>query len=245
MTRIWAMGDPHGVWSPLEKAFTTISPERRPAALVLLGDCELDLPLKTKLGFIVGAGVELYYIIGNHDADHERQYDFLVNDHPDGNLHAKAVSVGTGTIAGLGGVFRGRVWFPRDRADSEAKFMTRSAHLATLPRNHRYKGGLPMSARASIYPEDIETLSGLRGDILFCHEAPKSHQKGFMAIDTVAKDRYRMVVHGHHHEPYFGETVDEVPVLGLGISEIVEIELETLQTRTVSPSRPSRTGQGD
>ena len=41
-------GDPHGEWRPLVRAVL----EHRPAAVVILGDCGLDVPLRQKLASV-------------------------------------------------------------------------------------------------------------------------------------------------------------------------------------------------
>jgi hypothetical protein len=45
-------GDPHGEWRPLLAAVQ----ENRRAAVVLLGDCDLDMPLRQKPAPVWGTG---------------------------------------------------------------------------------------------------------------------------------------------------------------------------------------------
>ena len=60
-----AYGDPHGDFRPLLQACR----EARPEAVVLLGDCNLDRPLRQELQPLFEDGVQICWIPGNHDID--------------------------------------------------------------------------------------------------------------------------------------------------------------------------------
>ena len=54
---------------------------------------------------------------------------------------------------------------------------------------------------AAIYPEDVESLSKLRADILVTHEAPSCHPHGFALIDEFARSlQVARTFHGHQHD---------------------------------------------
>ena len=206
-------GDPHGRWQPLLDEYA-----RQPGrAVVLLGDCELDRPLDETLETIITDGTPVHWIHGNHDNDHAHWWDNLVG--APGGLHGNVVNVNGIYLAGLGGTYAGRVWYPR-QGDETAAFQTRRDWLRAIPRHERCGKLLPLSRRHVILPEDHRALQGQRADILVCHEAPLSHPHGFGALDDLARTLgARLVVHGHHHRSYTGASREAAEVRGLGIAE--------------------------
>ena len=211
-------GDPHGCWQPLLDEYA-----RRPAlAVVLLGDCELDHPLHETLEPIVADGTPVHWIYGNHDNDHAHWWDNL--NRAEGRLHGTVVNLGGIHVAGLGGTYAGRVWYPR-LGDEAAAFQTRREWLKAVPRNERCGMLLPLRKRHVILPEDHDALRGQWADVLVCHEAPLSHPHGFGALDDLARTLgARLVVHGHHHRSYSGASRDAAYVRGLGIAECWRFE---------------------
>lgn len=211
-------GDPHGNWQPLFDAVL----RHRPAAVVILGDCGLDEPLRQKLAAIWDLVPVWKWIIGNHDVDSLKEYEFLVESDPQGDLGGHWASLDGHIVAGLGGIYRAQVWYPKygGTDDDPPKFRTRRDMIKVTARVDRLKGGLPRSSRATIFPEDHEALRPIRAKILVCHEAPTSDRHGFAAIDTLAHEMgVSLVVHGHHHRSYEGQTADGISVRGLGIAE--------------------------
>jgi hypothetical protein len=102
-------------------------------------------------------------------------------------------------IGGLGGVFRGAVWYPKDR--QAPKFRNREEHVRITPRQDRWQGGVHLKHWSSIYPEEVEQLAALQADILITHEAPSYHEHGFHELDELARRMgVRMTVHGHQHD---------------------------------------------
>ena len=222
-------GDPHGEWGPLRVACR----DERPDAVVILGDCDLQLPLRQQLRELFDAGVTVHWIPGNHDADSEEQYDRLWGDHPEGNLHASWRQIGGLIVAGLGEVFKGRIWYPRFEATEPAYASSRD-YIRRLPRaDHgsrsgrvpeRWRNRLPLAARDAIFPADVQALGKLRADVLVTHEAPSCHRLGFVGIDQAAANcRARLVVHGHHHESCQGTLPTGTSVRGLARAEVFRI----------------------
>lgn len=215
--RILAYGDPHGDWRPLLESCAA----DRPDEVVILGDCELDRPLATVLAPLLDAGIAAHWIAGNHDSDREEWLDNLYGGLPEGDLHGRVVDVGGVRLAGLHGIFRGKVWRP----GLEPVHRTRAGHLAAMPRCQHwrpgwtpghYNDGLPRAHRTSIYPEDIERLAALQADVLFCHDAPSCHRFGFAEIDALAEAMgARWIIHGHHHYSYGALLPSGVKVRGL------------------------------
>ncbi|MFW5453492.1 metallophosphoesterase family protein [Thioalkalivibrio sulfidiphilus] len=197
MQRIIFYGDPHGDFSGLIRA----AEARRPEAVVILGDLGLaEASLDRVLAPLVEAGIQVAWVHGNHESDSVREHDhaFLCRL-GNLNLHGRVMEVGGLRMAGLGGVFRGKVWYP----GTEPVFRTRSAHLASFPKRDHWRAGLPLRHRTTIYPEDLDLLASLEADVLVCHEAPGCHPHGFGVIDELARAMgVGLIVHGHQHVDY-------------------------------------------
>jgi predicted phosphodiesterase len=215
-------GDPHGQWEPLFDAVQT----RRPDHVVLLGDMELDVPLALAVAPIISKGIPLWWIRGNHDADTIASHDFLqLEGHPGGDLGGRLVTLecagGPVRLAGLGGVFKGRVWYPK-HGNEHPRHADREAFLRGHGRGGRFRGGVPFCHVDTIFPEDATRLMSETADVLVCHEAPTSipDEMGFGAIDDIGRALgAKLVVHGHHHRSYEGATRDGIAVRGLGLAE--------------------------
>ena len=199
--RIVIAGDPHGNFPPILRACGA----QEPGTLILLGDCELRLPLRETLAWLFGQGWVVYWILGNKDAETETAFDNLATDHPEGDIGGRVIEVAGLRIAGLAGVFKPRIWYPRadepnDRIDPPS-FDTRRAFLDSLKLREHWRGGLPLWHRDSIFPEDFAQLAQQRFDVLVTHEAPSCHRHGFAVIDQMAASAgAQLIVHGHHHE---------------------------------------------
>jgi len=245
LPRIAFVGDIHGRWlSVLDRLL-----EMRPDAAILVGDLHGDAPdgadmrdgrakpLRDLLWPLEEAGIPVRWIPGNHDGDREHLLDATVGDAVYGpfNFHGRVEEISGLRLAGIGGVFRGQVWFPHAGAPdpAPAAFESRSLHLAHYARHQRWRGGLPLVHRTTIYPEDFQALAGQRADVLVTHEGPGAMSyegrngrlvQGFPVIDRLARDMAaRLVVHGHHHIAY-GMEADGIMVAGLGLAEVVLLE---------------------
>jgi len=215
-------GDPHGVWQPLFEAVE----KHRPVAVVLLGDMDLDEPLRVKLKPVWDLAPQWKYILGNHDTDERMSYEHLVGDYPEGNLQGNITMLDGRLIAGLGGVFKAKVWAPRYEGDAnEAKYDSAADMIRRTARADRWKAmgdeipGLPLSHRDTIFPADVARLKNKKCDILVTHEAPASHPYGFEGLDVLARDmRARLVVHGHQHVDYNGGSKYGTAVRGVADS---------------------------
>jgi predicted phosphodiesterase len=208
-------GDPHGEFRPLFRAVELY----HPAAVVLLGDTDLEKPLRQQLAPILNAGIPVRWIHGNHDVDREDWHDRLFEDDPKGSIHAHWASLDRMIVAGLGGIFKAKIWYPKDGLEAPV-YSTRRDLLRSFARNDRFRGGLPLHQRATILPEDFIALNRIKADILVTHEAPSSHRHGFGAIDDLAHAmKVKLVVHGHHHKSYDLKTRDGIWVRGLDKAE--------------------------
>jgi len=189
-------GDPHGDLQPVIAAVDRFRPE----AIVLLGDIQSRQPLHIELGRILNL-TEVWFIHGNHDTDSDSDYDNLWGSElADRNLHGRVVEIAGYKVAGLGGIFRSKIWDPR-RPIEEAAFASAEALRRSMRPEERWRDGIARRHRSTIFPDEYQRLlrSG-PADILVTHEAPAAHPHGWQAIDELAETLgAQLVVHGHHH----------------------------------------------
>ncbi|SOC27447.1 metallophosphoesterase family protein [Thalassospira xiamenensis] len=221
-------GDPHKKFSHLKDAVAKQKPEH----VVILGDLELERSIREELASFFESGIGVWYILGNHDTTTGEQLDWLLEDYPEGNLGTRTVTISSDgtklTLGGLGGVYRGKVWFPR--SEEPPKFHTRAEYLEKLAHHARWRKGLPLRQRDTIFPEDHQILSAMRCDILVTHEAPSSHVNGTVELDQLAADMHaRLLVHGHMHDSYVGMTSTGIPVRGLDGCELLSVNAAEFQ----------------
>lgn len=188
-------GDPHGDFKPIIRAVETYSPQ----AVILLGDLGLERPLDKELETILEK-TAVWFIPGNHDADQDHWYDNLFGSGlANRNLHGRVVEIDGKRVAGLGGVFREKIWMPPDRP----KYRSHRDLLAVCGKGERWRNGIPRKHHASIFWQEYEALWNQQADILVTHEAPSCHRYGFKVFDELAKALgVSTVFHGHHHEHY-------------------------------------------
>ena len=195
-------GDPHGqIQFAVDGAIQSGAD-----VLVLLGDIEPVCPLHVLVEPILASAIKVLWIPGNHDADSDEMW-FRVwgSDLAHANLHARVEELMDGTrIAGLGGVSREEVWHPTGASArrGEPAFLSPSAHADATPRQHRWRGTGPHRKHwGTIYPDQLNSLSDQRADILVTHEAPGYHPHGFDLLDDLARAMgAKVVIHGHHHD---------------------------------------------
>lgn len=199
---IYFCGDVHGSF---EHVLATAQRDR-PDALIFLGDLEAQWPLEVSLAPIIGE-TEVYWVHGNHDTDNQLNFDNVFGSELGSrNLHGRVVEVCGMRIAGLGGVFRGKVWVPPAAPlfQSYGEFVE---DLTSLHPPHYAATQVGKSSRrelthmSTIFPNIYEQLLHLQADVLVTHEAPSCHPKGFRAIDSLAAALgVRHAFHGHHHD---------------------------------------------
>ncbi|CAN7659652.1 metallophosphoesterase [Variovorax paradoxus] len=232
-------GDPHGDFEPAIAAVERFRPE----AIVLLGDLQARRPLHVVLAPILDR-TEVYFIHGNHDTDSDPDYDNLFGSElADRNLHGRIVEIAGYKVAGLGGIFRGKIWDPR-RPVEEAAFFSADALRRSMRPEERWRDGIARRHRSTIFPEDYQRL--LRSppaDILVTHEAPAAHPHGWQAIDELAETLgAQLVVHGHHHSSidYVGEGMQTAaaPFRAFGVDMGSHLAWPRDPQRETRPERP-------
>jgi hypothetical protein len=203
---IWFCGDTHGsLKHVVEHVLSADAVGQGPAAIIFLGDIDAPRPLHLELAEIAGM-TEIFWIPGNHDSDDNFAWNNLVSSElAHANLHCMVAEVAGRRVAGLGGVFRKRIWSPPDPPE----FQTYDAWRAALIRRRPTKawGAAETTEerrhRTSIFPGCIDSLNQQRADILVSHEAPECRQdgRGWSAIGDLARSLgVRFAFHGHHHD---------------------------------------------
>lgn len=111
---ILMLGDVHGCFRHVLPVVQKVKPN----AVIFLGDLDLERPFEQEVKEVMKL-TELYFIHGNHDTDSAEKHDYLFNSSiADCNLHGRVVEIDGLKVAGLGGVFRERIWWPKDSADA-------------------------------------------------------------------------------------------------------------------------------
>lgn len=188
-------GDPHGNFAHV----INLTLAYRPAAVIFLGDMQAQRPLEDELAEILSL-TEIYWIPGNHDTDSEEDYRNLFGSAlADRNIHGRVIQLDGLRIAGLGGIFRSKVWMPPEAP----RFRSADDYLARAGKGNRWDGGLPLRQRSTIFPDVYKSLADQQADILVTHEAPGAHPFGFPAIDELAlRMGVKTLFHGHHHDRF-------------------------------------------
>lgn len=205
-------GDPHGNFEPLIKAVKKYKPE----AVVLLGDYDLKKPLEHYIQSILG-DTEIWWIPGNHDFDPPlHHHNLFTSQLANQGLHLKVKEIAGLRIAGLGGIFLGRVWYPFN----PPKWKSKKDYLQSQ------QGGTELSLKyqSAIWHDEWTAFKQQKADILVTHEAPKSHKHGFVVIDELAASMgVHKVFHGHLHEQYSAIIRDDIQVFGVGDAKVTDL----------------------
>lgn len=218
-TRLMFFGDPHGEFEPIVETVQRVRPE----AIVLLGDLQAQRPLHVELAAI-RARTEIWFIHGNHDTDAESYFDHLWGGElADHNVHGRVVKIAGLLVAGLGGIFRESVWDPASPV-SKARFASAQALRRDTPAIERWRGGISLRHRSTIFPDDVARLANKRADILVTHEGLGGTPHGQPRLDELARAmRVKLVVHGHLHQDIDyqreGRLGADSPFLAYGIDQ--------------------------
>jgi len=226
MSEIWFCGDTHGDFTHIVEQV-----ERgRPDTIVFLGDIQASQPLEAEIASILAEArgrkpTDVYWIPGNHDTDSEVWYDNVFDSRlADRNLHGRVANVAGVRIAGLGGVFRERIWMP----PSKPTYSSADEFLRTAGKGNRWRDGLPLLHRSTIFPDAYNRLARAEADILVTHEAPGCHPQGNEALDLLAVTiGARTIFHGHTHDSldYGNATAGRAfDVHGVGLCGITRLD---------------------
>ena len=211
--QLYFVGDVHAQWHQVLMQLSGAPP----GDVVFLGDLELDRPWHEAVAPIAEFGHVSWFIHGNHDAPNGTGHHWLW-DAAGASIHRRVQLTGCGLkLAGLGGVFRGRAWWPKIAPLAPSK--TRKEVCGARPVE---PNGLWSPSHAdTIFAEDLTVFDGKTADILVTHEAPLPHQHGFSALNALAdKLRVPLIIHGHHHKSAHYTTEEGIHVRSLGIAEV-------------------------
>ncbi len=213
--KILFAGDPHGDFDPLIAAVQKHHPE----AVILLGDYDLKKPLEQYLASILDQ-TKIWWIPGNHDFDPVFHYSNLFSSQlAEQGLHLRVMEIAGVRIAGLGGIFLGRVWYP----PCSPKWQSKQDYLKHNTTKHK-RAELSLKYKSAIWPNEWANLKQLKADILVTHEAPRCHRHGFIAIDQLAEAMgVRKVFHGHLHEHYSARIRKGIQVFGVGNAKVADL----------------------
>ena len=191
--RLLFVGDPHSDF----RCAIRVAQRYEPEALILLGDLQAKRPLEVELSSILDL-TQVWFVHGNHDTDSEADHDNLWGSAlADRNLHCRVVEIAGFRVAGLGGVFRESIWAP----PLEPSYHSAKDRLKVVPERERWRGGLSLKHRSTIFPEDLAVLARQKADVLVCHEALGGHRYGWPSLNGLAKTMgVQVAVHGHLHQ---------------------------------------------
>jgi predicted phosphodiesterase len=219
--RVLFAGDPHGDFNPLIAAVHLYKPK----AVVLLGDYDLEMPLEFYLKDIVGL-TEIWWIAGNHDFLSPIKYESLFHSGlADKGLHLKVAEIAGIRIAGLSGIFLGRVWYP-----PRAPIWKDKQQFLNSQKHSNSDNDISLKYQSAIWYNEFETLKLLKADILVTHEAPGSHRYGFTAISELAAAMgVKHIFHGHLHENYSAVIKNNINVFGVADKSVADLVGNTLK----------------
>ena len=235
---ILMFGDVHGDFRHVLPAVA----QHRPKAIILLGDVEASKPQEQELEAVMKL-TEVWWIPGNHDTDSVENWRNLFKSQlADRNLHGRVVEIAGLRVAGLGGVFRGEVWYPETSEaachyESYEDYRKRSAPGRIVTARHarevlkftdvscmgKSQHGTPvgklLTHQSTIFYKDWFELYGQRADILVTHEAPGCHPHGFHVLTELARSlKVKFTFHGHHHDSLnYKEKFDELEFRAFGV----------------------------
>jgi len=197
LKRLWFVGDPHNDFSTVELALDRARQNgSSPRWVILLGDQDLvdrSLAKVTERFKRIQPSVNVAFIPGNHDADTHEKWSLMMDSGDAKPLHGLSVHLDGINVAGLGGNFLGRVWYP----PAEPVFRNRAQAFGGRPVRQKPSPSLS----GAIYPDEVASLAKFRADILVTHEAPSCHHHGWEVFDDLARSlRVKRLFHGHTHD---------------------------------------------
>ena len=203
--------------------------EHRPKAIILLGDMEASHPLEKELEAVLGK-TAVYWIPGNHDTDTVENYrNLFQSELADRNLHGRIVEIAGLRVAGVGGVFRGEIWYP-STPESPIHFESYEVYRkkSSTGRIAAAKlAGKLLTHKSTIFYKEWFDLYGQQADILVTHEAPSCHPFGFQVLTELARSmKVKHYFHGHMHDSLnYLDKFDELEFscFGVGLRGITDM----------------------
>lgn len=211
---IYFLGDVHGQIDHIVRTFDPLASIRHDnCSLIFLGDIEAPRPFEELIRPLIDSGIGVWFIHGNNDTTYSRNWENL-QDSQHRNLHGRVETIEGIKVAGLGGVFRGEIWYPGMKCDEATRqfkspasrnFQSYADYVAQSA-NGRFKTKTLLEHKllkhkSTIFPDVYESLMLQKADILVTHEAPDGHPNGFTELGKLAiKLGITHYFHGHHHD---------------------------------------------
>ena len=194
---IYFLGDVHERFEHILPALLPRQKSDGEQAVIFLGDIECKAPFEELIAPLTDAGIECWFIHGNHDTDKLQDCLNLTSSNHR-NLDGRVMTIQGKRIAGLGGIFRGAIWRPpTSSAYKNIEEFKQSRHFNPTP----YPQGQLLKHCSSIWPDTFDALAKEAADILVTHDAPSCHEYGFEALDSLAQCLgVKQLFHGHHHQ---------------------------------------------
>lgn len=197
---IYLLGDVHGNFDHILPALVADDArDGKPKTVIFLGDIQAQRPFEDEIRPLLDAGVDVWFIPGNHDTDSAEEWAHLLPSWHR-NLHGRVVVIDGLRVAGLGGTFRGKIWLPPAPPQFHAyQHFEENVHRRSLQRSACDQ--LLLRYSSAIFPDAYEALARQQADVLVTHEAPGCHPHGFEAIDHLARSMgVQAAFHGHQHD---------------------------------------------
>lgn len=216
LRRIWLLGDVHGGFDHVGMALQQLQHvlQQNPSWLVFLGDLDLlGQSLREVIAPLREAfpSIKIAFIHGNHDADEHESWARLHDAGDAVPLHGRVVDLDGVRVAGLGGNFLGRVWYPPEAPKIASRKEATYRHPNLVKRGQIHAPSL----NGAIYKDELDALARQRANILVTHEAFSCHHHGWEALDQLARDlRVVRAFHGHTHDDRSDEYALERERLG-------------------------------
>lgn len=198
---IYFLGDVHGNFDHILPAIEADQPGDggQTKTVIFLGDIEAQRSFEEEIRPLLAAGIEVFFIPGNHDTDSKANWDHLLPSWHR-NLDGRIVTIDGVRVAGLGGTFREKIWLsPAPPAFQEFKHFEQATRRQSMSQQAREQ--LLLRYSSAIFPATYDALARCRADILVSHEAPSCHPHGFVVLDALAqKMGVQALFHGHQHD---------------------------------------------
>lgn len=211
---IYFLGDVHGRFDHVQNFIQ----ERRvhqdaPCSLIFLGDIEAPRPFEDMIRPLLDEGAAVWFIHGNHDTNRSQSWDNL-QDSQHRNLNGRIEIIEGFRVAGVGGIFRGEVWYPgmkchentaQFEASPQKKFTSYTEYAdqlrASSLKSEEVLSGKLLKHKSTIFPQTIDSLRRKVADVMVSHEAPDGHPHGFSELGRLASAMgVTHYFHGHHHD---------------------------------------------
>jgi len=148
---IYFLGDVHGNFDHILPALQSDVPaDGKPKTVIFLGDIEAQKPFEAEIAPLLNAGIDVWFIHGNHDTDSRQNWANLLPSWQR-NLHGRVVTIEGLRVAGLGGIFRSEIWYPPE-ASRHTSYAALEASENGQPQVKAYRNERALKHSSTIFP---------------------------------------------------------------------------------------------